>query len=169
MNLLALFSDSHGNRRLLAQAVGTARVAGAEQLIHLGDYYGDMDSIDTGFLPVLRVPGLQCPQMHAPGVPSSILCEYEGLAGLLVHDPHAALRLTGAQLVFHGHTHQRGCRNEGGRLFLCPGHLKADQDRGECAGFAMVRLSGRAVRWRFLDAAGGLLGAGKYCFPDEGT
>ena len=141
--ILAVFSDSHGNLMLLRQAVACAVRQGAGVLVHLGDDFADLAGIDTGAAAVWRVPGLRCPEFGNPFVDRVAVFQFEGWRIQAVHDVGMALpplEPAGPELVLPGHTHIPDCRRgEDGRWYCNPGHLKAQRDRGADAGFALVQ------------------------------
>lgn len=143
--VLAVFSDSHGNRDLLGQAVASALRQGAEVLVHLGDDFADLDGIKTGAATVWRVPGLRCPEFNNPFIDRIAVFHFAGWRILALHALSLGLpapAVVGPELVLYGHTHLPDCgRGQDGRWYCNPGHLKAQSDRGAAAGFALVQSS----------------------------
>jgi len=137
---MAVFSDSHGNLQLLAQALNSAVMKGADILVHLGDFYDDLCSLDCRARTVYRVPGLPGVDTFSPSVESIAHFDFAGRSIVAIHN-RAKLQLQKGEglLILHGHTHKAGCALEDdGRWYLNPGHLKADVDRGEKASFAIL-------------------------------
>ena len=138
---MAVFSDSHGNSRLLGQAVRFARENGAEILVHLGDFYADLGAIDCGNVLLYRVPGLPGTDAHSSFVEAEARFNFAGWDVLAVHALEKLTRKDAA-LILYGHTHTANCSRENdGLWYLNPGQLKAPVDRGENASFALITAS----------------------------
>ena len=138
---MAVFSDSHGNYRLLGQALATSRSLGAEIFVHLGDYYDDLSHFDCTGHTVHRVPGLPGTDSVAPYVEKCATFSFGGLQVLAVHDLDT-LQPQGREglLILYGHTHKaESFLGKDGAWYLNPGHLKAEFDRGAEPSFALIR------------------------------
>jgi predicted phosphodiesterase len=135
---MAVFSDSHGNIALLEQAVRYALKSGAEVLVHLGDFYADLGELDCGSAVTHRVPGLPGTDAHNPFVEAEARFAFAGWDIVAVHDREKRT-LQNAALILYGHTHKADCSpGDDGLWYLNPGHLKARDDRGEKASFALI-------------------------------
>jgi len=158
---MAVFSDSHGNIRLLGQALDIALAGGAEVLVHLGDFYSDLDELDCHGALVYRVPGL--PNVDSPpsGTEAFARFAFLGRNIFALHDREklpAEGRSREIALVLYGHTHTADCaRGENGVWYLNPGHLKAPIDRDMRASFAMLREEKGGLISDFLSPDGELL------------
>ena len=125
----AVFSDTHGNTAPMLEA---ARGAGAEVLIHLGDYDRDAQALREAFpdTQVYSVCG-NCDIM--PLAPEKLVIELGPVRALLVHGHRYgvsaaqadwlvfAAREEGAQLAMFGHTHSPFYETVGGVTLLNPG------------------------------------------------
>ena len=125
----AVFSDTHGNTEPMLRA---ARQAGADVLIHLGDYDRDALPLREAFpdTPVYSVCG-NCDLM--PLAPEKLLVELGPVKAFLTHG-HLysvsawqadslvyAARELGAQIALFGHTHRAVYETLGGVTLVNPG------------------------------------------------
>jgi len=140
---LGIVSDSHGNRRLLHEAVDQLTgVLGAGRLLHLGDYYDDAEELRHAGYTVDAVPGLQCAAYRQPQVPNTLVLDFDGLRISATHaDTDLGPKAWAAQVVMHGHTHHAIIDPRDGQFRLNPGHLKAARDRGDAPSFALLETT----------------------------
>lgn len=142
-NRIGLLSDSHGRRERTARAVSRLRAAGADRLLHLGDFE-DPDLLEEllvadprgGTLPVDLVAG----NMDDP----SELAAAAARLGLAFHHPGGEIEIDGRRIAFthgdrsrevdrllaskpdyfiHGHTHRAFDGTVGGVRTINPGAL----------------------------------------------
>ncbi len=142
---IAVMSDTHGNMKLFQDMVDLA----TEQLKvkavwHLGDNYEDCDSVDLRGRYVVRIPGIYHPGYRNGSIDSTLSIPFDPFNFLLVHDPEDArgMVLADSNVVLHGHTHAPRCSvDQRGRLYLNPGHLKSQRDRGYDASFMVLTIN----------------------------
>lgn len=154
--VIGVLSDSHGNLELLRTAAWLLRDRhGAEQLIHLGDYYRDALVLRQEGWRVWPVPGTRCP---AYGTSERILREnIGGISVVAAHTPEdLAQALQGEQLALHGHTHIPFVERRGAAVWLNPGHLKSRLDRGQRPSYAVLSLEPGLVQATLLGLDGEL-------------
>jgi predicted phosphodiesterase len=78
---------------------------------------------------------------------------------LLVHSPSEATPddLANANLIFHGETGKPQVREDGGKYFICPGHLRDKDHAGAPASFGLFELGNKTARLTFHGIQGDLL------------
>jgi hypothetical protein len=154
--LLGVVSDTHGNIEGMRRLTEMLRVKGASTLLHVGDDYRDVATLEQLGLEVLGVPGLWCREYGDPRVPNRLVVELNGVKILLTHtesrhkndapgDPDPQALAQEVQIVLFGHTHRPALQERQGVLWLNPGHLKQWQDRGHPPTFALLTLSPEMV------------------------
>jgi putative phosphoesterase len=118
---VGLISDTHGLLR--PQAVDALR--GSDFIVHSGDV-GDPQILEdlSRLAPVTAVRGNVDTGAWASSLPDTAVLEVGGVFIFVIHnladldlDPAAA----GFQAVVSGHSHQPGCREKDGVLFVNPG------------------------------------------------
>lgn len=155
MTRIAVFSDSHGNLPLLREAVASALRLGCDRLVHLGDNYRDMGGISHPGIPLLRVPGLQCPERSNPFVSVQAREQIEQFELYAIHDAgELQVQERKAALILFGHTHQYALYRDLDRIWCNPGHLKSAWNRGSPASFAWLVCSPGQVAGQVLSPAG---------------
>jgi len=146
---LAVFSDTHGNQPLTAQALGLA--GRVDLIVHLGDEIDDADFLELlSGKEVIKVPG-NCD--FSTESPREVLLSLGGKRFLLTHGDRYGVkggfdRLVRraaeekADVVLYGHTHIRSVVTINGTLYVNPGCLK----RGfSDPSFALVSLDDGTV------------------------
>lgn len=128
---ILVMSDSHSGMSFMRRCV---RALKPDVLIHLGDYWGDGESLGEEFpqLPLYHVPG-NCDRYYTmPREPEIVCPTVGGVKFYLTHGHRHSVKLTtsfliaaareaGADAVLYGHTHQADCRTEQGMWVLNPG------------------------------------------------
>lgn len=127
MKILVL-SDSHGQMRLMEQAVRTEQ---PDEIFHLGDHIRDAEQLERTFpsIPIARVVG-NC-DYFSDGL-KTIQCQRQGVSIFATHGHRYhvkfgyqrleyAAREVGAQVVLFGHTHVPYCEQYNGLWLLNPG------------------------------------------------
>lgn len=146
--ILGIISDTHGNRGLMFDAVlWLVEKIGAEWVYHAGDNYEDAQELDYAGYKVRAVPGLWCPQYTDGRAPRRILDRYDGVRVAMAHaakDLRSVERA--ADVVITGHTHRAALEKVGRSLYVNPGHLRGDVDRGERGSFASVEIVAEEIR-----------------------
>ncbi|MHC4664141.1 MAG: metallophosphoesterase family protein [Planctomycetota bacterium] len=154
---IGILADTHGNLELMKQAAGMLREEfGAERFFHLGDNEGDSDRLAEVGLPTVAVPGIYDTCYEAKGDSCAHVERIGGFAVVLIHDLRDLGRLRGRSfdIVCHGHSHSPALAENLGRLFLNPGHLKAEMDRGCSASCAVLEIEGATAKAKILDLYG---------------
>lgn len=142
--LAGVISDTHGNQEFLLDSVNRLKHLGAEILLHLGD-----DETDAGngiSLPLYSVPGKYEPAYSDPARRTRRL----QLAGWNISMAHLAEDLPEAAIRLHGHTHRPAAVVSNGSLLVCPGHLRAPEDRSVPPTFALLSLEKSAASVKIL-------------------
>ncbi len=154
-----VISDTHGNLDLVEEAGRRALEAGVGLVLHLGDDLEDAEPLARLGLEVRGVQGLYHPDYRQPEPANRLLVRLGGLGFLLTHsrlphphdlpedgDPAGLARALGARAVLYGHTHVPAIEEEGGLLWVNPGHLKASDKRGHPPTLALLEIEGESLR-----------------------
>ncbi len=165
--LVGVVSDTHGNRKgmaLLAERLKALKVA---VVLHLGDDYKDISTLQDAGFKVIAVPGAFCPEYAQAQVPNRPVVELEGVKLLLSHtpqrhkcdlkdDPDPQAPPPKVKGVLYGHTHTPALEKRRGILWVNPGHLMNRIDKGHPPTFALLHLSpqGLSVEIRRLEDGG---------------
>ena len=156
---IVAFSDSHGSRGLLREAVALAlRGAPVDICVHCGDGARDMEAV----APILRdanpgvriytvrgncdVGAFQYPALEvfeAGGV--RVLATHGHAYGVKYHTGAlaAAAREQGAQIAFFGHTHRPLLEDAGGVYLINPGAVCQHRPGGAAYAQVLVEPNGR--------------------------
>lgn len=127
MKILVL-SDSHSGLSFMRQAI---RAVKPDQVIHLGDYFGDGQVMaeENPHMVFHQVPG-NCDRYRMQTVQPETLCYPIG--GVMMYMTHghlhrvkfstafllASARQSGAAIALYGHTHEADCRREPDGLWV---------------------------------------------------
>ncbi len=149
---LGVFSDTHKHIKNLSRALDFLKGQGANVFIHLGDDYTDPD--ETGEHDFVRVPGVFSEVYADKKIPNRLIKNIVGWRVLLTHTvsshpndlpedlkPEDIINGRRADAVFFGHTHVPEIKEDGGIIFVNPGHMKNEDKRGFPPTFAYIELS----------------------------
>lgn len=91
---------------------------------------------------VTRVASRACPEALA-GAPRKLVDLVDGLICCLVHDKADLTRddIGNASLLFHGNSGRAALVQIGPRVFVTPGHLRAPDEEGRPASFALAEVT----------------------------
>jgi len=150
---IGIMSDSHGNIEYVRQAAEYMMEAEVEYIIHLGDDYYDARILDILPVNVLKVPGVYEAVYQDASVPNRLVEDITGLKILITHTkdshrndlphdkmPEEFIASRKVDIVLFGHSHSFCAKMEGEILMVNPGHLKAEDKRGE-ATFALIDIN----------------------------
>lgn len=166
---IGVVSDSHGYVDNLRRAVKAMTEAGVEVIVHLGDDYDDVKVLsDQQGASIIQVPGVFSTYYQEPGIPNRLIEEWEGVQVLVTHTPEAhkhdrpndlkpeeVVARGEIRMVLSGHSHIPAVKDEGGIIWVNPGHLKDDDKKGYPPTYALLEVSGNAVRVRVIDLFAG--------------
>lgn len=152
MMVVAVVSDTHGNREGMLLLAQRLRSLGVETLLHLGDDYRDLALLTRAGLEVQGVPGLYCQEYRDPGIPNRRIVELGGWQFLLTHtetrsgydrpeDPDPEMACYEVDAVLYGHSHAPAIEERQGVAWINPGHLREGRDRGYAPSFALLYIS----------------------------
>ncbi|MBM4045513.1 MAG: metallophosphoesterase family protein [Planctomycetes bacterium] len=157
---IGVLSDTHGNlplmRAVVAMMLDKFRV---DAIYHLGDNYADSAELETHHLRVLNVPGLYCQEYTSHLIPKKI---WDHVGGLAIVMAHARQDLTDddtakADVILCGHTHAYEALRRGKRLFVNPGHLKAETHKDRPATFGIVEIADGKAHAKILNLEGNVV------------
>lgn len=145
--ILGVLSDTHGNRAMMDRAARHLLDAHrADVIIHLGDNFDDARALAAWVPEVRAVPGLWCREYRDRSVPVVWTETFAGVPVACAHADHdLAPHASAARIAMHGHTHVAGVVERAGTIWLNPGHLKSDMDRGQRPSYAVVAIAGNAL------------------------
>ena len=166
---IGVVSDSHGHVENLRRAFKAMSEAGVEVIVHLGDDYDDVKALAGQPGPsIIQVPGVFSTYYQEPGIPNRLIEEWEGMRVLLTHTPEAhkhdlpndltpeeEVARGEVQMVLSGHSHIPAVKDEGGVIWVNPGHLKDDDKKGYPPTYALLEIADRQVRVRIIDLFAG--------------
>lgn len=155
--VIGVMSDTHGNVRWMHEAAGLMKERfGVDVIFHVGDDYRDAEELAMAGYDVRMVAGLWCDEYRSP----KLRWFNETIDGVRIAGCHADkdLRATerGADIVLTGHTHVAAIEPIGNTLYLNPGHLKRDLDRGQRPSFATITLDNGHITARIHERNGAI-------------
>jgi hypothetical protein len=154
--ILGVMSDTHGNRKMMHEAADVMTgLLQVEHILHAGDDYADAEELGYAGVNVTKVPGLWCPEYTQSTVPNRVIEEFDGLSIAMTHADKdlRALEMASA-VVITGHTHVAVIEILGMSVYLNPGHLKSDFDRGQVPSFATISTGSADIRFAIHEING---------------
>jgi putative phosphoesterase len=166
---IGVVSDSHGQAENLRRAVRAMSEAGVELIAHLGDDYDDVKALsDRGGTPITQVPGVFSTYYQDPAIPNRIVEEWAGVRVLLTHTlgahekdlptdltPEEVVARKEVRMVLFGHSHIPAVKEEGGVIWVNPGHLKDEDKKGYPPTYALLEVADAEIRVRIIDLFAG--------------
>lgn len=168
---IGVFSDSHGNMTVLRQAaMACIDRHHVDALVHLGDDSTDADELAHLGPELICVPGVFEDRYQDKSIPNRLIHEFQGVPFLITHtvtrdrhdlegdiDPTALVRDGDVKAVLYGHTHMYKLGKEYDVVFINPGHLKPDDNRGNQPSYAVVEIDPKKIRAQIIDLKGEVL------------
>jgi putative phosphoesterase len=159
---IGLISDTHNNIANLDNAIKKLKELGADNIIHLGDNYADIDEI--GETAILRVPGVFSECYRNPEIPNRMVCFFSGWRVLISHTvsshphdlktdikPEEYSRDKKIDVVLYGHTHVPDIKKEGDVIYINPGHLKNEDKKGYPPTFGLLEFTEKDITIHIYD------------------
>jgi putative phosphoesterase len=166
MEKIGLISDTHGNEKLMRDAMLTLVYREEVRRIwHLGDSYTDAGLLASeAGVPVTAVPGIYCPEYKDGSAPRKRRELVEEIDFTLVHVLEELTEEDKAltNIILFGHSHRREAFTAGGRLYINPGHLKAEEDRRNPASFALLEVDRYRLTCAVFDVEGSPVARANY-------
>lgn len=168
---IGVMSDTHGHlTEARKAALRMAEEFFVDAMVHLGDDSTDID----GFLgianEVIFVPGVFEERYRSPSVSKRIIRDFEGVTFLLTHtptknshdkpddiDPTEVAQDGEVKVVLYGHSHKYDISEKHGAIYINPGHLNGEMDRGSPASFAIVEINGNKLTAKIILLSGGVI------------
>lgn len=138
--IIGVMSDTHGNSVLMYRVAELMTAdLGVETILHAGDMYPDGVLLRMSGYDVRVVPGLGCDEYYDSSIPRRIADVFDGVKISCVH-AEKDLRAAefSAAIIVTGHTHESRLERMGRSVYLNPGHLKSEMDRGQRPSFATI-------------------------------
>lgn len=145
---IGIISDTHKNQVLLSKVVGWLSKQHVPFLYHLGDDYGDVLDLEDVFSEVIQVPGLYDKEYIGKHVNIRSFETILGLTILLVHSLEKDTTredIERSDIILHGHTHKYEIKLDRNKLFINPGHLKAEKDKNMEPTFGLLNIMDRDI------------------------
>jgi putative phosphoesterase len=144
---IGVVSDTHRNKKFLAEVVAwMQKNHRISALYHLGDDYDDVIDLSDRFLEIVQVPGIYDPR-YTDGTLGAVVKEnVMGIRIALVHSAEKDLTdeiKSSSDIILYGHTHKPELQVIDGKLFMNPGHLKAEKDKTVPASFGILDIQDR--------------------------
>ncbi|MBU1487927.1 YfcE family phosphodiesterase [bacterium] len=164
MTKIGLMSDSHGNLGYLKKAADyLSKEARVDFLIHLGDNYEDAELLKNYKIKLIQVPGVFSPLYQDPDVSHRIMTNIEGLRIMISHTvsfhqndskddllPEEAIKKGWVDMLLYGHTHIYSIDFDQGVILINPGHLKAENDKGNPPTFSEIEIGDEEIKVRII-------------------
>jgi len=163
---IGVMSDSHNNIGYVRQAAEYMMEAEVEYIIHLGDDYYDARMLDSLPVNVIKVPGVYEATYKDTSVPNRLVEDIAGLKVLITHTkdshrndlpydkmPEEYIASRKVDIVLFGHSHSFCTKQEGGVLMINPGHLRAEDKKGE-ATVAILDINNREIDVKIVNMKG---------------
>ena len=158
MKKIAIISDTHNNQILLRKSLENEKEL--DYIFHLGDYYDDLkDNLDLmNNRIVLQVPGIYNPKYLDGILDKTKEVVLDNWKFILVHDINDSKQYQrNNDIILFGHTHHPTYEISKGKLFLNPGHLKSDKDRGSKASYCLAEISKNNFLFSFKSPLGEII------------
>ncbi len=158
MKKIAIISDTHNNQIILRNSLRNEN--DLDYIFHLGDYYDDLkDNIDLiQNKIVIQVPGIYNPKYLDGTLAKTKKVVLDDWKFLLVHDISDSTKFQReSDIILFGHTHHPTYEVLKGKLFLNPGHLKRDKDRGYEASYCLAEVSEDYIIFSFKTPSGEII------------
>jgi uncharacterized protein len=139
---IGIISDTHKNRDLHAMALDELLAQGISKIYHLGDNYSDGElEIEYG-VELIRVPGIYCPEYTDKIVEKVAFDTVQGVGIVMAHDQKdiSEKDVLCNDIILFGHTHKIELKIENGKLYVNPGHLKSDKDKGRLPSYGLLSV-----------------------------
>lgn len=150
----AIISDTHGKLDNFQSLLDWLKKNNINSIIHLGDNYEDTFlPLNNGFN-VIRVPGIFCSSYFDQNVPNRIFKNIFGWEFFISHTikstpnddyedhkPEKIIEDANTDVFLYGHTHVPDLKIKSDILFVNPGHLQNDDQRGFDPSFAVMEIN----------------------------
>lgn len=171
MTKIGLISDSHRNLDYLKKAADyLTKEEKVDFLIHLGDDYEDAEILKDYGAKLIQVPGVFSHLYKEPSVPNRIITNIEGLRIMISHTvsfhkndsrddllPEEAIEKNWIDMLLYGHTHLYSIDFEKGVLLVNPGHLMAENDKGNPPTFSEIEIDDKDIKVRIIGLDGKII------------
>ncbi|MCF7919482.1 MAG: metallophosphoesterase family protein [Candidatus Cloacimonetes bacterium] len=152
MQKVLVISDTHGNQRLMRSVMQKEKEL--THIVHLGDFYEDIEYNNdlTDGKVIIRVPGVFHPGYYSQQVPFYQTFKVEKIKISCVHAYMDIKRIpVKGNIILFGHTHQRELFKKEQNIYINPGHLKNETDRGYKASYCVIEIKGNTIKIIFRD------------------
>lgn len=139
---IGIVSDTHKNRDLHTQVLDELVSEGISKIYHLGDNYSDAElEIEYG-VELIRIPGIYCPEYNDKNVGRVGYDVIQGVGIVMVHDQNDLPKqdLLCNDIFLYGHTHKAEIVMQNSKLYMNPGHLKSDKDKGRVPSYGFLSI-----------------------------
>jgi len=144
---IGIISDTHKNTALHTSALDELMDYGVSKVYHLGDNYSDGElEIEMG-VDTIRVPGLYCPEYSDKSIEKIAYDIVQGVGIVMAHDQNEIKDkdISCNNIILFGHTHKAELTILNGRLYMNPGHLKSEKDKGRPPSYGIISIDYGAI------------------------
>ncbi len=151
---IMVISDTHEDLAAIAGVLDFLKTEKIDRIIHLGDYYDDADLIERQGYDLVKVPGTWDTCYYpSPEVSNRKFIEIGGWKLFLSHTPEShyndraddikpetIIHRGDADIFLYGHTHRAEIKRKNGMVFINPGHMSSDENRGCPLTYALLEI-----------------------------
>jgi hypothetical protein len=151
---IMVISDTHEDAIATKWVLDYLEENDINKIIHLGDYYSDALIIEEHGYELIKVPGTWDHLYYQnPSVNNRKFVDIAGWKLFLSHTPEShyndlpddlkpeTIIFTGkADIFLYGHTHLAEVKHKNGMIFVNPGHMSNDEERGCPLTYAILEI-----------------------------
>ena len=159
MTKIIVISDTHEDPVSIDWTLNYLETENVDTVIHLGDYYDDASIIEEHGHDLVRVPGTWDTCYYPdPNILNRKFINVEGWKIFLTHTPESHYNdIPGditpesiiierdADIFLYGHTHIAQIEERKGMVFINPGHMYNDDNRGYPMTFSILEIDNEKV------------------------
>lgn len=156
---VVVMSDTHSSTRYIQLVLSQLYDLKPDCVIHLGDFYDDVNPIVAANFRVIQVPGTWTNYYKRTDIENRVFIDLYGFTTFLTHtpephfndlaldiDPRQVIKNRDADILMHGHTHHPIITVKNDVLILNPGHLYEKDNRGYPPSYAILEFEGAGVQ-----------------------
>jgi putative phosphoesterase len=154
MTKIMVISDTHDDPVSMDWTLNYLETEKLDTVIHLGDYYDDASILEEHGHDLIRVPGTWDTCYYPdPNIVNRKFIEIEGWRLFLSHTPEShyndlpsdikpesIIVERNADIFLYGHTHIAEIEERKGMVFINPGHMYNDDNRGYPMTFSILEI-----------------------------
>ena len=160
MTKILVISDTHEDSGSMEWTLDYLKTEKIDTVIHLGDYYDDASVLESYGHDLIRVPGTWDACYYSnPDIANRKFIKIEGWRIFLTHTPNShyndldnditpeSVIVEGSADIFlYGHTHITEIKQMDGMVFINPGHMTSDENRGWPMTYSLLEIDAGVLR-----------------------